>query len=652
MADIGISIRVSADGTVTVKKNLDAIGQSAEKAMGSADKLDKSLNSLKAPSLKTVANDFNSIGAAAVANTNRISSATAMFGQFGRSAQTAANEGRTAMSSFGAVVERVKTSLAGFGSNIGAGVQNAISQIGRLRAAMTTVRPTITAVGQSSQVAALNTANLAAQFNDIGVTAAMMQSPLQIALQQGTQISQVFGGMGAAGAVKALGAAFVSIISPISLLTIGVVAGVAAFIQYVNWSKVMVVALDGLIKGIKLFVDNIDTLRPLLIGAAAAMLAAFGPAMLAAVVGLTKAVGVGLYTAVANLFKLIMRNPLVAAFTAVVTAVSFLIEKTIGWQAALERVLVVIGKIVEGFGTLLQSDWITSKGMEIQINAKQAAADLLNAGSRMGDTLVKSITNGAKSLKESLEAGATVGADKLKKSFEAGAGALAKAADTSITAAGDKAGRNMGGAIQSAGNAVTQNMSSAMADVLAGFRAFGGDLIRAMDQAQSVIRAQIGLLNAQAANLRAQAAKANQEAMSIRAERNGSGGGGGSGSGGALNNWHHPAPRKQYVSEVRTAGFANGGQFRVGGTGVGRDTTPVAFRAERGERVTVETKKQQRANDNRAQAANINVPVDITNVLDPQGIVDTAYDTDYGRRKFVNMIKINRDEVREILGSY
>src|SRR5690606_21654862 len=107
----------------------------------------------------------------------------------------------------------------------------------------------------------------------------------------------------------ALGAAFVSIISPISLLTIGVVAGVAAFIQYVNWSKVMVVALDGLIKGIKLFVDNIDTLRPLLIGAAAAMLAAFGPAMLAAVVGLTKAVGVGLYTAVANLFKLIMRNP-------------------------------------------------------------------------------------------------------------------------------------------------------------------------------------------------------------------------------------------------------------------------------------------------------------------------------------------------------
>ncbi len=77
-------------------------------------------------------------------------------------------------------------------------------------------------------------ANLAAQFQDIFVTSQMGMNPLQIALQQGTQISAVFGGMGAAGAVKALGAAFASIISPISLFTIAAVAAAAMAIQWIG----------------------------------------------------------------------------------------------------------------------------------------------------------------------------------------------------------------------------------------------------------------------------------------------------------------------------------------------------------------------------------------------------------------------------------
>lgn len=68
-----------------------------------------------------------------------------------------------------------------------------------------------------------NTANIAAQFQDIGVTAAMGMSPMQIALQQGTQLSAALGGQGLTATVKGLGAAFASIISPVSLLTIGVI---------------------------------------------------------------------------------------------------------------------------------------------------------------------------------------------------------------------------------------------------------------------------------------------------------------------------------------------------------------------------------------------------------------------------------------------
>lgn len=83
-----------------------------------------------------------------------------------------------------------------------------------------------------------NTANIAAQFQDIAVTSAMGMSPLQIALQQGTQLSAVLGGQGAAGAARMLGSALLSIVNPVSLITIGLVAASAAAIQYFSaWSS-------------------------------------------------------------------------------------------------------------------------------------------------------------------------------------------------------------------------------------------------------------------------------------------------------------------------------------------------------------------------------------------------------------------------------
>lgn len=79
-----------------------------------------------------------------------------------------------------------------------------------------------------------NTANIAAQFQDIGVTAAMGMSPIQIALQQGTQLSAVFNDLKRDGqSVGAtLAGAFASVVSPISLVTIGVIAAGAAAFQY------------------------------------------------------------------------------------------------------------------------------------------------------------------------------------------------------------------------------------------------------------------------------------------------------------------------------------------------------------------------------------------------------------------------------------
>lgn len=88
----------------------------------------------------------------------------------------------------------------------------------------------------------LQTANLAAQLNDIGVQLAGGQSPFLIALQQGTQITQALGpGAGLRGTVAALGGAFASILNPVSLVTIALIAlggeAISYFASLISGSK-------------------------------------------------------------------------------------------------------------------------------------------------------------------------------------------------------------------------------------------------------------------------------------------------------------------------------------------------------------------------------------------------------------------------------
>jgi hypothetical protein len=86
----------------------------------------------------------------------------------------------------------------------------------------------------TTQQAAGATGNLVAQFNDIGIMLAAGQNPLQLAIQQGPQITQVFGNQGAAGAANLLKTAFVSMLSPINLVTVGAIAAGAAMIQWLT----------------------------------------------------------------------------------------------------------------------------------------------------------------------------------------------------------------------------------------------------------------------------------------------------------------------------------------------------------------------------------------------------------------------------------
>jgi hypothetical protein len=73
-----------------------------------------------------------------------------------------------------------------------------------------------------ARVSGHQTAYMAAQLNDISVMMASGQSPLTLALQQGTQLSQMFTQMGnKAQILSGIKAGLLSVVSPVSLLTIG-----------------------------------------------------------------------------------------------------------------------------------------------------------------------------------------------------------------------------------------------------------------------------------------------------------------------------------------------------------------------------------------------------------------------------------------------
>lgn len=113
-------------------------------------------------------------------------------------------------------------------------------------------------LAKSTKASSFQTANLAAQFNDIAVSLQGGQSPFTVALQQGTQISQVLGQRGATGVVSLLGSAFTSLLSPVALATIGVIGLGGAAIQY---GAKAIGAVNDLDERIKTHIELVNSLK-------------------------------------------------------------------------------------------------------------------------------------------------------------------------------------------------------------------------------------------------------------------------------------------------------------------------------------------------------------------------------------------------------
>ena len=139
-----------------------------------------------------------------------------------------------------------------------------------------------TAFGTSARSAGGHTANLTAQLNDIGVMLAAGQSPMMLAVQQGSQINQVFAQMGGgAQALRGIGAAAMSMVNPMSLATLGVIAGGAALTQ---WAMSALDAgrgagtLEDHLERLDTVMSNLDSVTDILTSSTADLYAEYGEA--------------------------------------------------------------------------------------------------------------------------------------------------------------------------------------------------------------------------------------------------------------------------------------------------------------------------------------------------------------------------------------
>ncbi|MHA6690601.1 phage tail length tape measure family protein [Devosia sp. A449] len=220
----------------------------------------------------------------------------------------------------------------------------------RQHAAQLTMGPSRGGFGASAGGSSFNTANIAAQFQDIGVTSAMGMNPLQIALQQGTQLSAVFATM--EKPLQGIAAGLKSIISPVSLLTIGIIALVATGLQFVDWGSVAQTVLNFL-------ADGIVVIAPYAAAAAVGLALLYSPAIISGLVAVVGSLGT-VATAIWGIATAIYATAglpvlLIAGFAAIVAGAVIWrdeLTKMLGFDivgAAQTGINWIIGAFVGGF---------------------------------------------------------------------------------------------------------------------------------------------------------------------------------------------------------------------------------------------------------------------------------------------------------------
>lgn len=199
-----------------------------------------------------------------------------------------------------------------------------------------------------------NTANIAAQFQDIGVTAAMGMNPLTIALQQGTQLSAILNSM--EKPLEGIAVAFKSIINPVSLLSIGLTALVVVGIQLVNWAEAAQKFLFMVASSMRAIIPYMESLIVGITAFGTVMAIAFAPEILVWLGSLAvsfatvtaSAVAAGVSIAAAWVLALSPVEAVIIAF-GIVTAAIVVFQKQISSLLGID----ILSAIKDGLNTII-----------------------------------------------------------------------------------------------------------------------------------------------------------------------------------------------------------------------------------------------------------------------------------------------------------
>ena len=130
----------------------------------------------------------------------------------------------------------------------------------------------------------------------------------------------------------------------------------------------------------------------------------------AALSSAASAVGL-LISGVGRLLLLILTNP----FTAFVIGLAVVIGYFTDWQKVIETVISAVGRLTTALGNLTGSTALKDFGLKLQVDAKQAAADLANAGTNVAKKIQEASGTGSAQYSKEIIKGSAEGAQVFGK---------------------------------------------------------------------------------------------------------------------------------------------------------------------------------------------------------------------------------------------
>ena len=316
MADIAkIGFSANTGELKSAKAALDVLKPSATGAAAGIDKFNRAAAGITVNS-KGAATGIKSFEAAALGaagGSDRLSRTALASGTAMGTVQRAAVGASASLNNLVTVTKRTGTSFAAADAHVEAYKASLLALPAAANRSSSSLARLGAAANDNINRLQSTPGNIAAQFQDIGVTAAAGMSPMLIALQQGTQLSAAM-----AGGVGNLFAGLRQVFSATTLLTIGLVGLIAAGLQMVDWIGVAQSLLYGM-------ADAMEA------GATAAtylgivLLIAFAPQIISRIVSMTTSIAVGLVSALKSATLWMVTFAAANPFTAIVLAIGLVI---------------------------------------------------------------------------------------------------------------------------------------------------------------------------------------------------------------------------------------------------------------------------------------------------------------------------------------